>query len=230
MKTKSTLLATGLMMVALPVFAASSVSVSVSVVQGALKHEGFSPSQSATIARTAAKHYHGAALTQLATGLSHLPKLPSTDYTGPMLKPAVRIAFAHVLTQSFTQRVAPRQVVFASQAFVHAVSAGTAPLATARLVTQGLADGLRGPALAKLAAHYAVRIQHGVPAATAYRETLAMAKGSLQSPMGRPTAVNPMPAGAGGATMSGSMGAGGATVSGGMGAGGTTMSGGMGRP
>ncbi|MHB8253630.1 MAG: hypothetical protein ACYDEV_08015 [Acidiferrobacter sp.] len=228
MKTKSMLLATGLLVVALPAFAAPSVSVSVKATQVALKHEGFSAPQSATIMQTVTQNYHGAALAQLATGLSHLPKLPAADYVGSRLKPTVRIAFAHVLTQSFTQHVAPRDVLFASQAFAHAVSAGTAPLTTARLVTQGLVDGLRGPALAKLASHYAVRIQRGMPETTAYRETLAMAKMSVRSPMGRPTGVSPMPMSAGMGASGASMGAGvgSATMTGGM-TGGTDT---MGRP
>ncbi|MHB1565832.1 MAG: hypothetical protein ACYCXG_03790 [Acidiferrobacter sp.] len=246
MKKQSGILAVSLMVVALPALAASGVPAQ--TLQITLQHEGFTTTKAAVLARTAAHHYKGASLIQLATGFNHLPTLPKADYQGQTLKPRVAVAYARVISHSLTHTLAPAQVMVASHAFVQAVGAGTNPLATARLVTEGLADGLRGSSLAKLASHYAARIRQGIPEKTAYRETLSMARTSYRSPVGRPTAMNPAPGGMGanvngvagtgvgaggmtGAMGSAAMTGGMAGPGGGMTGGGSVMGGGgMGRP
>ena len=228
---------------ALPAFAASGAVTG--KVEVALRHQGFTVSEAAKVAAVAARHYRGTALAKIAEGFHHLPALPKSDYDGRTLKSRAQAAFSRVLTVSLTEGTVPTDVPVAGHAFAKAVDRGTEPLATARLVIQGLADGLRGRALARLADHYVARIGKGIPEKVAYRETMAASVSDRTSPVGRPTARDPAPGsmganlnGMGGAhgalTMGGAMaGSGVATMSGGAmtGSGGTAMGGGaVGRP
>lgn len=229
---------------ALPAFAASGTFTG--KLEVALHDQGFTTSEAAKVAAVAARHYQGTALAKLADGFQHLPALPKSDYDGGTLKSRAQAAFSRVLTESLTEGAVPADVPVAGQAFAKAVDRGTEPLATADLVIQGLKDGLRGRALARLADHYAARIGKGIPEKVAYRETMTASESDRSSPVGRPTALDPTPGSMGanvngmgsanGAlTMGGGAmaGSGGATMGGGSmaGSGGTAMGGGaMGRP
>lgn len=218
---------------AMPAFAAPAMSTA--KVAAALQNQGFTAGRATAVAREAADHYRGAALVKLARDLRHLPRLPRKDYTGATLKAGVAAAYTLVLTKALTRTTTPAGVMTAGHAFTKAVDIGTDPEATARLVVQGLAHGLRGRALARLADHYARRIRKGVAQKVAYREALARSERSRRSPMGEPTALNPT-SGAMGAHVDGMGGATGGGMTGAMtmGAGGpgAAMSGGtsMGTP
>ena len=235
------------LMAAMPAFAASVVSTA--KVAATLQHQGFTANQATAVARIAADRYRGAALVRLTTTLHHLPSLPRSDYAGATLKTGVAKAYALVLTKAMIRTTPPAEVMAAGHAFSKAVDSGTDPQATARLVIQGLAHGLHGRALARLADHYARRIHKGVTEKVAYRESLAASLRSRPSPVGEPTALDPASGamgahvnGMGGATGGGmagamTMGAGaaggpGAAMSGGVSAGGGAAMGGgaMGRP
>ena len=241
------------LMAATPAFAASAVATS--QVAASLQQQGFPANRAAAVARVATDHYRGAALVRLATALHHLPSLPRGDYAGATLKAGAADAYALVLTKAMIRTVPPVEVMAAGHAFSKAVDTGTDPQVTARLVIQGLAHGLHGRALARLADHYAQRIHKGVAEKAAYRESLAASLRSRPSPVGGPTALDPTSGamgahvnGMGGATGGGmagamTMGAGapggpGAAMSGAVSAGGGTPMGGgaamgggaMGRP
>ncbi len=200
---------------ALPAFAASTNFTG--KVEIALRHQGFTAHEAARIAHEAARHYRGPAAATFAEGVQHLPALPKGDYSGATLKAQAQTAYARVLTQAFAKAGDVRDVAATCHAFTKAVKMGTEPLATARLVVEGLKDGLRGRALAKLAHQYTVRIHKGVPEKVAYRESLTAnvsprsgyrasnpSHGSIHrvSPVGQPTGMNPTP-GAMGANVNG---------------------------
>lgn len=215
------------LMAAMPAFAAQTMSAA--KLAATLQGQGFSATRAAAVARVATDHYRGAALTKLTSALHHLPSLPRSDYAGTTLKAGAANAYALVLTKAMTHATPPAGVTAAGQAFSHAVDAGTDPLATARLVIKGLADGLRGRALARVASHYAASIRKGVAEKVAYRTALA-GMTSRRSPMGGPTALNPTSGamgahvnGMGGATGGGMAGA--MTMGAGAGGPGATMSG-----
>ena len=207
----------------LPAFAASTTFTGKAEI--ALRHQGFTANEAARIAHEAARHYQGAAAAKFTEALQHLPAMPKNDYDGAALKSRAQLAYARVLTQAFTKAEGARGVLATCHAFTKAVGMGAEPQATARLVVQGLADGLRGRALAKLARQYASRVHDGVPEKVAYRESLTAnvshrsnyrsSNASYRSsPVGRPTGMNPTP-GAMGANVNGM----GNAPAGGMGAG-----------
>ena len=200
---------------ALPAFAASTTFTG--KVEIALRHQGFTAHEAARIAHEAARHYRGPAAAKFAEGIRHLPALPKGDYDGATLKGQAQAAYARVLTYAFTKAEDVRNVAATCQTFTKAVKMGTEPLATARLVVEGLKDGLRGRALAKLTHQYTVRIHKGVPEKVAYRESLTANVGHRSgyrashagygaihrtSPVGHPTGMNPTP-GAMGANVNG---------------------------
>ncbi len=226
------------LMAAMPAFAAQTMSAA--KLAATLQGQGFSATRAAAVARVATDHYRGAALTRLATGFHHLPSLPRSDYSGTTLKTGAANAYALVLTKAMTRATPPARVMAAGQAFSKAVDTGTNPRATARLVIEGLAHGLRGRALARVASHYALSIRKGVAEKAAYRTALAAGMKSRLSPLGGPAALNPT-SGAMGAHVNGMGGATGGGMTGAMtmGAGGpgaatsgtVSMGGGaMGRP
>lgn len=196
----------------LPAFAASTTFTGKAEI--ALRHQGFTANEAARIAHEAARHYRGAAAAKFTEALQHLPAMPKKDYDGAALKPRVQAAYARVLTYAFTKAEGVRDLAATCRAFTKAVNAGTEPQATARLVVQGLADGLRGRSLAELTHHYTVRIQSGMSQKAAYHETLASSATYRSSPVGQPTGMNPTP-GAMGANVNGM----GNAPAGGMGAG-----------
>lgn len=239
---------------ALPAFAASTHFTG--KVEIALRHQGFTAHEAARIAHEAARHYRGPAAAKFAEAIQHLPVLPKSDYDGATLKGQAQAAYARVLTYAFTKAEDVRNVAATCHAFTKAVKMGTEPQATARLVVQGLKDGLHGRALAKLTHQYTVRIHKGVPEAVAYRESLtanvshasgyrsshaSYRSGHRVSPVGRPTGMNPTP-GAMGANVNGmgnaptgamtgaGFGAGAGSMSGPGGAGGGAGGGSMGQP
>ena len=235
------------LMAAMPAFAGTAVSTA--KMGAILQHQGFTANRATAMARVATNHYRGAALVRLTTALQHLPSLPRTDYAGATLKAGAAGAYALILTKAMTRATPAAEVMAAGHAFSKAVDSGTDPQATARLVIQGLARGLHGRALARLADHYARRIHKGVTEKVAYRESLAASLRPRRSPVGEPTALDPASGamgahvnGMGGATGGGMAGAmtmgGGATggpgaaMSGGVSAGGGVAMGGgaMGRP
>ena len=231
------------LMATLPAFAGQAMSAA--KVAATLQGQGFSAHRAAAMAQVATHHYRGVALTRLAAALHHLPSLPRSDYSGATLKAGAANAYALVLDQAMIRATPPTGVTAAGDAFGKAVGAGTDPRATARLVIQGLAHGLRGRALARVASHYATSIHKGMAEKAAYRAALAAGMRSRLSPVGGPTGLNPTSGamgahvnGMGGATGGGmagamTMGAGGAGGPGGTmsGSGSVSMGGGaMGHP
>ncbi|WP_145960649.1 hypothetical protein [Acidiferrobacter sp. SPIII_3] len=227
---------------ALPAFAASTTFTG--KVEVALRHQGFTANEAARIAHEAARHYRGPAAAKFAQGLQHLPTLPKSDYNGATLKSQAQTAYARVLTQAFTKAEGARDVAATCHAFTKAVKMGTEPLATARLVVEGLKDGLRGRALAKLTHQYTVRIHKGVPEKVAYRESLTANVSHSSSfrssnagdrfahpssPVGQPTGMNPTP-GAMGANVNGMGNAPAGSMTGAMGAGAGAGAGAMSGP
>ena len=222
---------------ALPAFAASTTFTG--KVEVVLRHQGFTANEAARLAHEAARRYRGPAAAKFAQGLQHLPTLPKSDYDGATLKSQAQTAYARVLTQAFTKAEGARAVAATCHAFTKAVEMGTKPQATARLVVQGLADGLHGRALAKLTHQYASRIHNGVPEKVAYRESLtanvshfsgyrssnaSYRSAHRPSPVSQPTGMNPTP-GAMGANVNGMGNAPAGSMTGAMGAGAGSMSG-----
>lgn len=160
-----------------------------------LTHQGFSQETALRLAQTARRFYKGGAGVRLAHSLDTLPKLPQTDYRGAALTPQAAAGYGLVLSAALRRGLAPAAVVATGQAFVQGVEAGGSPGATAQRVLQGLAEGLRGTALAAVARRTATDV-HADRSPTGDADGIgAVAPGRALSsgPLGRPTGLAPTP-------------------------------------